>query len=31
VWERSPRRRKWQSTPGFLPGKIPRTEEPCRL
>ena len=24
-------RRKWQSTPGFLPGKSPRTEEPGGL
>ena len=24
-------RREWQSTPAFLPGKIPRTEEPGGL
>ena len=24
-------RRKWQPTPGFLPGKIPWTEEPGGL
>ena len=28
---KSPWRRKWQPTPGFLPGKIPWTEEPGGL
>ena len=26
-----PWRKKWQSTPGFLPGESPWTEEPGRL